>query len=89
MPQYSSWYINQLSKDRYGTDVPTLWNEVERLDWKLRQQSDELRRKNREMGEFRRGHEILKDRYRIVFDSYDRAVDALREERRRWRRVVY
>ncbi|EMC96539.1 hypothetical protein BAUCODRAFT_480148 [Baudoinia panamericana UAMH 10762] len=86
---YSSYFINQLSQDRYGTDVPTLWNEIERLNRRLRHKSDALLRKEREYNDLKRRHEKLKSSYRIIFDAYDRVVDTLKEERRRWRRLAY
>ena len=90
MPTYhSSFHINQLTQERYGTDVPTLWNEIERLDRMLQHRTDELMRRQREHHELRRRYEKLKSNYRTVFDAYDRAVEALKDEKRRWRRVVY
>ncbi|KAK5120093.1 hypothetical protein LTR85_006574 [Meristemomyces frigidus] len=86
---HSSWYINQLSQDRYGTDVPTLFDEVDRLNRKLKHRTEELLRKDREIRELRGRHEKLKSSYRTVYDAYERAVEALNHERRRWRRVLY
>lgn len=88
MPYQSSWYINQLSQDRYGTDVPTLWNENEHLKRRLKHRSEDLLRRDRDYRELQRRHEKLRSSYRHVFDAYDRAVEALRQERRRWRRAV-
>ncbi|KAK6398819.1 hypothetical protein LTR65_000374 [Meristemomyces frigidus] len=90
MPMYqSSWYINQVSQDRYGTDVPTLLDEVDRLNRKLKHRSEDGLRKDRDISELRRRYEKLKASYRTVFDAYDRAVEDLKREKRRWRHVTY
>jgi len=85
----SSWYINQLSQDRYGTDVPTLWNEVGRLNRKLKHRGEDLKRKDREISSLRRRYEQLKVNNKTWINAYDRVAEALSEERRRWRRAVY
>ncbi|KAK0333916.1 hypothetical protein LTR91_022965 [Friedmanniomyces endolithicus] len=80
-------YINALSRDRYGTDVPTLWSEIERLDRKLKHQRDESIRKDHERQELRRRYEKLQKSYRAVWEGYERVVEELRLERGRWRRM--
>lgn len=68
--------------------MPSLLDEVDRLNRKLKYRAAEGLRKDREISEVRRRYEKLKSNYRTVFDAYDRAVDALNHERRRWRRVI-
>ena len=80
-------YINALARDRYGTDVPTLWSEIERLDRKLKHQRDESIRKDHERQELRRRYEKLQKSYRAVWEGYERVVEELRLERGRWRRM--
>ncbi|TKA83094.1 hypothetical protein B0A55_00916 [Friedmanniomyces simplex] len=82
---HSASYINTLSRDRYGTDVPTLWGEIARLDRKIQHQHDVLLRKERERHDLKRRYEKLQAGYRLVWEAYERTVGALREEKRRWR----
>lgn len=84
----SAWYSSQPSHDRYDTYAPALWSEIEHLERKLKHRSEELLQKDREIRNLKRRHEKLKSDYRVVFDAYDRTMDALKEERRRWRRVM-
>ena len=83
----SSWYINQLSQDRWGTDVPTLRRDIDRLERRLRNRSEDLLRRDRELNDLRHRHERLRSNYNTIFNAYDRCLDLLRDERRRWRRI--
>lgn len=88
LPRYqTSWHINQLTQDRYGTDVPTLWNEIEQLERKLKHRSGDLMHCERELKDLRHRHRKLKENYEQVKGLYDRAMEILRDERerRRWR----
>lgn len=85
-PRYqSSWHINQLTQDRYGTDVPTLWNEIEQLERKLKHRSGDALHYERELKELRHRHKKLKESYDGVTRLYERAMEILRNERERHR----
>lgn len=87
-PRYqTSWYINQLSQDRYGTDVPTLWHEIEQLERKLKHRSGDAMHYERELKDLRHRHNKLKSKYDQAIGLYERAMDLLKDEkeRRRWR----
>ena len=81
-----TWYVNQVSRNKYGTDVPTLQSEVRRLEREVHDRTRRNLEYNREMNDLRRRHDRLKDNYSAVFNAYDRAMDLLQRERRRWRR---
>lgn len=83
---HTSRYINELSQDRYGTDVPTLRTEIIRLERNLRHRTEELLRRDRELDDLKRRHNKLRNDYDTVFNAYDRALDLLRDGRRRWGR---
>lgn len=85
--RYESWYINRLTRDRYGTDVPTLQADLERLERRLRQRSDTMMRQQRDYNDLRRSYSHLRRSYNRVFGAYERAVGMLRERggRRNWR----
>ena len=80
------WYVNQLSQDYYGTDVPTLRAKVERLERQLRARGEQLLRQDVELSDLRRRYNKLHLDYDTVHGAYQRAAEMLREERRRWRR---
>lgn len=88
-PYHSSAFINQLSYDRYGTDVPTLWNEVESLKRRLRHRSEDVLRMQQEVHEQKRKYEKMRASYKFLSEAYDRALFALKEEKRKWRRVAW
>lgn len=84
----SSWQINQLTQDHYGTDVPTLWNEIDQLQRKLKHRKADLKECERELKDLRQKHGKAKERLEAVTGLYERAVELLRGEReRRWGRV--
>ena len=84
---YSKWYVDRLSRDRYGTDVPTLNQDVQVLERKLRHASADLFRREKELKELKHRHQTLQSKYDTVFDMYDHMKEILRNERRYWRRL--
>jgi len=92
---YSSYLINQLSRDRYGTDVPTLQRDVERLERKLRERSQGTLHREKQLHELHRRCERLRDNYDDLISKYRRVVSLWREDReemeeqRRRRRRFY
>ena len=88
-PRYqSSWQINQLTQERYGTDVPTLWNEIEQLQRKLKHRKADLAECERDLRDLKLRHGKAKERLEAVTGLYERAMELLRGEReQRWRRV--
>ncbi|KAK5693237.1 hypothetical protein LTR17_025186 [Elasticomyces elasticus] len=87
MPYYSAKTVNHLSQDYYGTDVPTLRDEVLRLKRSMSDLYAEQSRKDRDNRDLRRRYDSLKSSYRLVWKWYDWANDELRKEKDRNRRL--
>lgn len=78
-------YINDTSRARYGVDVPTLLEENKRLNRRIRRYEEDMRDKDRTIRDYHYRYENLKIAYQKLLERYDRAVEALRAEQRRWR----
>lgn len=90
--RHPAWYINSLSQDYYGTDVPALLAKINRLEAGIRSRNEYILRRDVETSELRRRHDKLQSNYdklrtdySTVFDAYERVREVLKEERRRWR----
>jgi chromosome segregation ATPase len=66
--------------------VPTLWNEIEQLERKLKHRSGDLLHVERELKDLRRKYTKLKSSYEAVTSYYERAMQLLKKDKeRRWR----
>ncbi len=66
----------------HGTDVYHLYEEIEKLERRLRHREEALLRKQRDYADLERRHHRLEANYERLMSAYDRAMALLRERRR-------
>ncbi|KAK4504759.1 hypothetical protein PRZ48_002721 [Zasmidium cellare] len=79
--------INELNRQHYGTDMPTLLRENVYLKSKLQVTEQDLRRKRAEYKDVKERYRTLESNYRFVWGELDRCKAKLREARKKlvWR----
>ncbi|KAK5759949.1 hypothetical protein LTS12_009845 [Elasticomyces elasticus] len=90
MPSYHTpRLVNGLSRDMYGTDVPTLQKEVEQLRRHIRRDHEARVKKEMDYVNLERRFEKMRSSFKALFEAYERASRALESEKQRSRRVAY
>ena len=79
---YPSTTVNEITREHYGTDVPTLARENAHLKYKLQATEQDLRRKRAEYREVKERYRALESNYRFVWAELDRVKAKLREARK-------
>ncbi|KAK5702982.1 hypothetical protein LTR97_003928 [Elasticomyces elasticus] len=82
-------WVNGLSRDMYGTDVPTLQKEVEQLRRHIRREHEARVKKELDYVNLKRRLEEMRSSFKALFEAYERATRALESEKLRSRRVAY
>ncbi|KAK4962647.1 hypothetical protein LTR10_000274 [Elasticomyces elasticus] len=82
-------WVNGLSRDMYGTDVPTLQKEVEQLRRHIRREHEARVKKELDYVNLKRRLEEMRSSFKALFEAYERATRALESEKQRSRRVAY
>lgn len=63
--------LDRACRDRYGTDMPTLMREVDRLSYALRTRERELRHKAKEVQELEHANRRLAAKFYSLRDQYE------------------
>ena len=82
MTYYPAYEINQLCRERYGTDVPALDAENDVLRAKIRRRDDELLRAKQEIIKLEKKNVLLRAELRWAQDCYANLKAWV--NRRRW-----
>lgn len=83
--RYPTYVVDEITRDRYGVDVPTLLKDNERLRASIHHRDRELDRRDREVKEYKLAYVRLKDKYITSQQRHEELKARFRElMARRW-----